>query len=35
MAGTTQHHWQHALPKTATQVGERINLTLREIRSTN
>jgi alkylated DNA repair dioxygenase AlkB len=29
MSGATQHHWVHALPKTAAVVGERINLTLR------
>jgi alkylated DNA repair dioxygenase AlkB len=29
MSGTTQHHWVHALPKTAAPVGERINLTFR------
>mgnify|MGYP002684669528 CR=1 FL=1 len=29
MAGTTQHHWQHAIPKTKLEVGERINLTFR------
>src|SRR5581483_8494206 len=31
MAGTLQHHWQHALPKTAEPVGERVNLTFRRI----
>jgi alkylated DNA repair dioxygenase AlkB len=31
MAGTTQHHWQHAVPKTSEPVGERINLTFRNI----
>jgi alkylated DNA repair dioxygenase AlkB len=31
MAGTTQHHWQHAVPKSDTPVGERINLTFRNI----
>lgn len=31
MAGTTQHHWLHALPKTARAVGERINLTFRRV----
>lgn len=31
MSGTTQHHWVHALPKTATHVGERINLTFRQV----
>jgi alkylated DNA repair dioxygenase AlkB len=29
MSGPTQHHWQHAVPKTARSVGERINLTFR------
>jgi alkylated DNA repair dioxygenase AlkB len=31
MAGTTQHHWKHAVPKTNEAVGERINLTFRNI----
>ena len=31
MAGTTQHTYVHAVPKTARVVGERINLTLRHI----
>jgi len=31
MAGPTQHHWQHAVPKTAKPVGERINLTFRTL----
>jgi alkylated DNA repair dioxygenase AlkB len=31
MAGTTQHHWRHSVPKTKTPVGERINLTFRNI----
>ncbi|HVF34858.1 MAG TPA: alpha-ketoglutarate-dependent dioxygenase AlkB [Candidatus Saccharimonadia bacterium] len=31
MAGATQRHWNHALPKTARPVGERINLTFRWI----
>lgn len=31
MAGTTQHHWLHAVPKTAAPVGARINLTFRSI----
>lgn len=31
MAGTTQHTYVHAVPKTARAVGERINLTLRRI----
>jgi alkylated DNA repair dioxygenase AlkB len=29
MAGATQHHWLHQLPKTAQTVGPRINLTFR------
>lgn len=31
MRGDLQHHWQHALPKTARDVQPRINLTFREI----
>ena len=31
MAGATQRHWLHALPKTATPVGPRINLTFRRV----
>jgi alkylated DNA repair dioxygenase AlkB len=31
MAGATQHHWLHAVPKTAAAVGERINLTFRRV----
>ena len=31
MAGETQTHYQHALPRTAKPVGERINLTFRRI----
>lgn len=31
MAGTTQRHYRHALPRTAKPVGERINLTFRHI----
>jgi alkylated DNA repair dioxygenase AlkB len=31
MAGTCQHYWLHGVPKTATPVGERINLTFRQI----
>lgn len=31
MAGTLQHHWKHALPKTKAAVSERINLTFRRI----
>lgn len=29
MGGTTQHGWQHAVPKTARPVGSRLNLTWR------
>jgi alkylated DNA repair dioxygenase AlkB len=29
MAGETQHHWQHQLPKTSREVGPRINLSYR------
>jgi alkylated DNA repair dioxygenase AlkB len=31
MAGATQHHWVHAVPKTAIPVGQRVNLTFRRI----
>lgn len=31
MSGATQHHWVHAVPKTAVAVGERINLTFRRV----
>jgi alkylated DNA repair dioxygenase AlkB len=31
MRGATQLHWQHALPRTARPVGERVNLTFRRI----
>ena len=31
MNGTMQHHWQHCVPKTTKAVGERINLTFRNI----
>lgn len=31
MRGNTQRDWQHALPRTAKLVGERINLTFRNI----
>jgi alkylated DNA repair dioxygenase AlkB len=31
MAGATQRHYKHALPRTARPVGERINLTFRHI----
>jgi alkylated DNA repair dioxygenase AlkB len=33
MAGATQHHWLHQLPKTAQPVGPRINLTFRSMRA--
>ena len=32
MAGATQHHWLHQLPKTTRPVGPRINLTFRHMR---
>ncbi|MRX65598.1 alpha-ketoglutarate-dependent dioxygenase AlkB family protein [Maribacter luteus] len=32
MKGETQHHWHHQLPKTAKQIGERINLTFRVLK---
>ena len=31
MAGPTQRCWQHALPRTARPVGERLNLTFRRV----
>lgn len=31
MGGSTQHYWQHKLPKSRKLVGERINLTFRRI----
>ena len=31
MAGTMQKFWKHEIPKTKEPVGERINLTFREI----
>lgn len=31
MRGTTQHFWQHQLPKTVKPVGPRINLTYRQV----
>ncbi len=34
MAGQTQRHYHHALPRTARPVGERINLTFRRIAAT-
>lgn len=35
MAGPTQHHYVHAVPKTARAVGERINLTFRWVASSS
>jgi alkylated DNA repair dioxygenase AlkB len=32
MAGATQHHWLHQVPKTSRPVGLRINLTFRAMR---
>ena len=32
MAGATQHHWLHQVPKTGRPVGPRINLTFRAMR---
>lgn len=31
MAGATQHHWHHQLPKTRKPVGPRVNLTFRRV----
>lgn len=31
MSGTTQRYWMHAVPRTARPVGERINLTFRQV----
>lgn len=31
MRGTTQHYWQHQVPKTNQKIGERLNLTFRTI----
>jgi alkylated DNA repair dioxygenase AlkB len=31
MAGATQHHWKHQIPKTKKVLGARINLTFRVI----
>ncbi|WP_199118911.1 alpha-ketoglutarate-dependent dioxygenase AlkB [Pedobacter sp. ASV28] len=31
MQGSTQQFWQHQVPKTATKIGERLNLTFRVI----
>jgi alkylated DNA repair dioxygenase AlkB len=33
MAGETQSHWRHSLPRRKGRVGERINLTFREVRA--
>ena len=32
MGGTMQRYWQHCVPKTKRVVGERVNLTFREVR---
>lgn len=32
MKGKTQHYWKHQIPKTAKEIGERINLTFRIIK---
>ena len=32
MAGSLQHHWRHAVPKTGQFKSSRINLTFREIK---
>lgn len=32
MAGSTQHYWEHAVPKTAKPIKPRINLTFRNIK---
>ncbi len=34
MGGTMQHHWKHEVPKTRAAVGERLNLTFRQIKET-
>lgn len=31
MGGSSQHHWEHQIPKTAKSLGPRINLTFRKI----
>lgn len=31
MAGVTQHHWVHCVPKTTTTLGPRVNLTFRRV----
>ncbi|MFM9116589.1 MAG: alpha-ketoglutarate-dependent dioxygenase AlkB family protein, partial [Planctomycetota bacterium] len=35
MSGTMQQYWQHEIPKTRLSVGERINLTFREVLSSD
>jgi alkylated DNA repair dioxygenase AlkB len=32
MKGETQHFWKHQIPKTAQEIGPRINLTFRTIK---
>lgn len=32
MRGTTQHYWKHQIPKTSKEIGQRINLTFRQIK---
>lgn len=32
MTGSTQHYWEHQLPKSAKKIGGRINLTFRNIK---
>ena len=32
MTGETQQHWEHSVPKTAKEIGSRINLTFRTIK---
>ncbi|MFT6492810.1 MAG: alkylated DNA repair dioxygenase AlkB [Porticoccus sp.] len=31
MSGALQHHWRHRLPKLATAVGPRVNVTFRNV----
>jgi len=31
MKGSTQHYWLHQIPKSKRALGERINLTFRDI----
>ena len=33
MSGSTQEFWQHQIPKTKKQIGERINLTFRNVKN--